>query len=142
RRRGAMAGFREHQYGAGDGLRLYYRAYGDPDSPALPVLCLSGLTRNSRDFHHLAGRLAAGRRVICPDYRGRGCSARDPDWRSYPPRVYVDDILHLVVAANLHRFIVFGGWMGGLLAMGLAAARPTGLAGVVLNDVGPEINVA
>lgn len=135
-----VTGYRERRFTAQDGLRLYYRDYGDARAPGTPVLCLPGLTRNSSDFHLLASRLAASRRVICPDYRGRGCSARDPDWRNYQPRTYIADILALIVAANLHRVLVVGSSLGGLLAMGLAVAQPASLAAVVLNDVGPDIN--
>ena len=64
--------YRERHLSAQDGLQLYYRDYGDPLSPRLPLLCLTGLTRNSEDFADLAAHFAATRRVICPDYRGRG----------------------------------------------------------------------
>jgi pimeloyl-ACP methyl ester carboxylesterase len=132
--------FAERTYSAQDGLRLYYRDYGDPLGPGTPLLCLTGLTRNSHDYHDLASRLSATRRVICPDYRGRGRSAYDPDWRNYQPRSYVGDILQLLAAANLHRVIVVGSSLGGLLAMGLAVIQPACLAGVILNDVGPDID--
>lgn len=135
-----MSVYVEKTYGAQDGLRLYYRDYGDPQSSGTPVLCLTGLTRNSHDYHKLATRLCTARRVICPDYRGRGRSAYDPDWRNYHPRTYVGDVLQLLVAANLHRVIVVGTSLGGLIAMALAVARPAALAGVVLNDVGPVID--
>lgn len=135
----ASAGFRERYYSAQDGLSLYFRDYGDALSDRTPVLCLTGLTRNSRDFHEVALRLAARRRVLAPDYRGRGRSARDPDWRNYEPRVYLNDILHLLAIAGVERVVALGTSLGGLLAMGLAALQPTALAGVVLNDVGPDI---
>ncbi len=135
-----MGGFGERVFHAQDDLPLYFRDYGDPLAAAVPVLCLPGLTRNSSDFHELAGRLSAGRRVLCPDYRGRGRSARDPDWRNYRPRTYLDDLRHLLALAGVHRVAVIGTSLGGLLAMGLAAAQPTALAGVVLNDIGPEID--
>jgi pimeloyl-ACP methyl ester carboxylesterase len=137
-----VTGYAERTYSAQDGLRLHYRDYGDTLSPDLPVLCLTGLTRNARDYHGIAVRLAETRRVVCPDYRGRGRSAYDPDWRNYHPRSYVGDILQLLVAADLHRVVVIGTSLGGLLAMGLAVARPTALAGVVLNDIGPVIDAA
>ncbi len=136
------SGYRERCFSAQDGLRLYYRDYGDPLVAATPLLCLTGLTRNSHDYDRLASRLAAGRRAICPDYRGRGRSAYDPDWRNYQPRNYVGDILQLLAAANLHRVVVIGTSLGGLLAMGLAVAQPASLAGVVLNDVGPVLHAA
>jgi pimeloyl-ACP methyl ester carboxylesterase len=133
------SGFRECIYRSQDDLPLYWRDYGDPASRRTPVLCLAGLTRNSKDFHVLARQLCSERRVLAPDYRGRGRSARDPDWRHYRPETYLADLLDLLTVAGVHRAIVVGTSMGGLLAMGLAALRPTVLAGVILNDVGPEI---
>ena len=77
---------RERTLTTSDNLRLYVQDWGDEDWPATPVLCLHGLVRNSRDFGPLARWLAdpgteRPRRVIVPDLRGRGRSARDPDWR-------------------------------------------------------------
>jgi len=124
---------------AQDGLQLYFRDYGDPMSPRLPVLCLSGLTRNSRDFELFATRVARERRVLSPDYRGRGRSAYDPDWRKYQGLTYVNDVLHLLAATGVERCIVVGTSLGGILAMGLCALRPTSVAGIVLNDIGPDV---
>jgi pimeloyl-ACP methyl ester carboxylesterase len=131
--------YRERHLTAQDGLRLYYRDYGDPRSRRLPVLCLTGLTRNSRDFAALAARLAPHRRVLCPDYRGRGRSDYDPDWRNYDPMTYLNDIGHLLVANDVHRVVVIGSSLGGLLGMGLAVLRPTSVAAIVVNDIGPDI---
>jgi pimeloyl-ACP methyl ester carboxylesterase len=133
-------GFRERTYTSQDGLRLYYRDYGDPLGTAVPVLCLAGLTRNCKDFHGLALRLSRSRRVVCPDYRGRGRSAYDPDWRRYQPRTYVDDVRHLLAVTNVHRVLVIGTSLGGILAAAMAVAVPSAVAGAVLNDVGPEID--
>jgi len=132
--------FVEKSYTSQDGLSLYYRDYPALQNSGVPVLCLAGLTRNSQDFHDLASRLSEHRRVICPDYRGRGKSQYDKDWRNYIPRTYVDDIRHLMVVSGLHRMVVIGTSMGGILASALAVATPSALAGAVLNDVGPDIN--
>lgn len=131
--------FRERRITSQDNLSLYLRDYGDPRSSATPVLCLTGLTRNSKDFRELAERLAGQRRVICPDYRGRGRSAYDPSWQNYTPTTYLNDVFQILSALNLHRVIVVGTSLGGLLAMGLGATMPSSLAGVVLNDIGPHI---
>lgn len=131
--------YRERHLSAQDGLQLYYRDYGDRLSPRLPLLCLTGLTRNSEDFADLAAHFAATRRVICPDYRGRGRSAHDPDWRNYDPMVYLGDIGHILMANDIHRVVVIGTSLGGLLAMGLAVLRPTSIAAVVTNDIGPDV---
>ncbi|MBM3567016.1 MAG: alpha/beta hydrolase, partial [Alphaproteobacteria bacterium] len=130
---------RERRFSSRDGLSLYYRDSGDPSSTRLPVLCLPGLTRNSQDFAAVAARLAAERRVICPDYRGRGQSDYDPDWRNYQPLTYVEDIRHLLAILGVERVVVIGTSMGGLLAAGMAAAMPRSVAAAVINDVGPEI---
>jgi pimeloyl-ACP methyl ester carboxylesterase len=135
----ANGGFAERAFRAQDDVPIYYRDYGDPFSPLPPVLCLSGLTRNSRDFAQLAARLAPTRRVLCMDYRGRGKSGYDPDWRNYRPEVYAGDVVHLLAAANLHHVVIVGTSLGGLVAMGLSVLRPTVLAGVVLNDIGPHV---
>ncbi len=134
-----MTEYRERRYLTEDGLWLYFRDYGDPLSTAIPVLCLPGLTRNSRDFHRVASRLAGERQVICPDYRGRGKSDHDPDPANYHPTVHVSDVRHLMTVAGLHRTVIIGTSFGGFLAMGLALAVPSTIAAVVLNDVGPEV---
>ncbi|MHA1107757.1 MAG: alpha/beta fold hydrolase [Alphaproteobacteria bacterium] len=134
--------YREEHFTAQDGLRLYFRDYGDGGTSALPVLCLPGLTRNSADFDGLARRLSSQRRVVCPDYRGRGRSDYDTDWRNYTPRTILNDVRHLLAVTGIHRVAVIGTSFGGLLGMGLAVAAPTALAGLVINDIGPDINVA
>ncbi len=131
--------YREREFSSRDGLRLYFRDYGDTRAVATPVLCLSGLTRNCKDFHGLATHLSARRRVLCPDYRGRGRSAYDRDWRRYHVRTYLEDIRHLLAVANVHRAVVIGTSLGGVLAMAMAAAMPSAVAGAVLNDIGPVV---
>ena len=131
--------WRDRVFSADDGLALYFRDYGDPSGLATPLLCLPGVTRSSKDFDELACRHASARRVVCPDYRGRGRSAYDPDWRNYRPETHVSDLLALMAVAGLDRVIVVGTSAGGILAMALAVARPAALAAVVLNDIGPEV---
>jgi pimeloyl-ACP methyl ester carboxylesterase len=133
--------FTEKFFSSRDGLQLYYRDYpGDPSKA--PVLCLHGLTRNSRDFAALAARLAPARRVIVPDQRGRGRSQYDPNWMNYHPATYVGDMWTLLRELSVERVIVIGTSLGGLMAMLMASMRPQMLAGVVLNDIGPELDAA
>jgi pimeloyl-ACP methyl ester carboxylesterase len=134
-----MAAYREGRYTAFDGLSLFYREYGDSSRTETAALCLPGLTRNSRDFDGLATRLAATRRVICPDYRGRGRSDYDSDPGNYIPSVYLDDLRQLLAVVGCHHIVAIGTSMGGLLAMGLGAMMPSVLKAVVLNDVGPDV---
>jgi pimeloyl-ACP methyl ester carboxylesterase len=132
--------YSEHRFRAQDGLELYYRDYGDRLATATPVLCLAGLTRNAADFHDLALHLCPTRRVIAFDLRGRGRSAYDPNPDNYTPGTYLSDIGHLLTVTSCHRVIVIGTSLGGIIAMALGAVRAPALAGVVINDIGPEID--
>jgi pimeloyl-ACP methyl ester carboxylesterase len=131
----------EHRYTSDDGLSLYYRDYGSADSRDT-VLCLPGLTRNSRDFHELALHLADRYRVVCADPRGRGMSDRDPDWRNYSVATYVSDINRLMDVAGVTRAIFLGTSMGGLISMTMAYQRPECVKAIILNDIGPEADPA
>jgi pimeloyl-ACP methyl ester carboxylesterase len=127
-----------------DGLRLYARHYAAPGSRRRPAVCLPGLTRNSRDFHDLASHLSdpsntAARSVWAVDYRGRGRSAHDPNAQNYSLQIELLDVLDLMTLAGLHDAAVIGTSRGGLLAMVMAAVRPTAIGAVVLNDIGPVI---
>lgn len=122
-----------------DGRRLFVRDEGPLAAGNTPVLCLPGLTRNGRDFEELARHLAKQRRVVRLDYRGRGNSERDPNWRNYRPAMTVADTLQTIAALDLHRILAVGTSFGGGLAMALAVAGPLTLAGAVLNDIAPDI---
>jgi len=132
--------FREQRWASADGLELFCRVYEPGVARALTVLCLPGLTRNSRDFETLAPHLAARYRVVCPDLRGRGLSARDPKWQNYHPGTYLADLQRLMQTLDLARVAIIGTSLGGLLAMMLGATAAERVAGIVLNDVGPEID--
>jgi len=132
----------EYWFESRDGLRLFSRVYAGPEGGAPTVLCLHGLMRNSRDFEALAPHLAQRYRVIVPDVRGRGLSARDPDPTHYQIPVYLQDLEPLLAGLGVERTAVIGTSMGGLIAMVLAASRPNLVTRIVLNDVGPEVNPA
>ena len=123
-----------------DNLSLYVRDYGDPLDARAPLFCLGGLTRNCKDFSSLAEQYSAdGRRVICPDYRGRGQSDYDTNWRNYDPRVYIRDIQDLLSALNIHHIVIVGTSLGGIIGMAISVAIPGALAAAVINDVGPKV---
>lgn len=127
-----------------DGLTLYARDHAPGPGPArLPVICLHGLTRNSRDFEEVAPRIAAlGRRTLSLDVRGRGGSDHDPNPLNYNPAVYAGDVAALMAQAGIARAVFIGTSMGGLITLTLSALRPDLVAGAVLNDIGPEVGAA
>ncbi len=116
--------FRERSVSARDGAALYVRDYGDGLSPRVPLVCLPGFTRDSRDFHALALRHASSRRVVCPDLRGRGRSPRDANPAPYAPAALLEDVLDMLDALGLQRAIVLGASFGGFLAMSSAPLGP------------------
>ena len=135
------AQYEDRFWTSGDGLNLHYRNYPGPDGgDKLPVLCMHGLTRNSRDFAGLAEDLGRARRVIVPEMRGRGQSDYAPDSDTYSPVTYVADVEKLLAEQGITRFIVIGTSMGGLMTMLMAHAAPGRMAAVVMNDIGPEVD--
>ncbi len=130
--------FSERSWQSPDGLELYFRDYaGDK----LPVLCLHGLTRNSRDFEGLAPFVAGkGHRVIVPDMRGRGQSAYADDSATYAVPTYIVDVMALLEQEGVDRFVSIGTSMGGLMTMLIAQVAPQRLAGALINDIGPVVD--
>ena len=120
-----------------DGLTLAYQDEGT----GLPVLCLAGLTRNGGDFTFVAPHLKHVR-LIRLDSRGRGQSAYDPDWKNYNLLVELRDAVELLDHLGLEKVAILGTSRGGILAMMMAALHKDRLSGVVLNDIGPELDQA
>jgi len=136
--------------------RVAYTEWGNPDGQHL-VVCVHGLTRNSRDFDELAESLAdRGCRVACMDVVGRG----DSDWlankQDYGFSQYVSDAAALLArltappkrvsllrrlqgASEGPRIDWVGTSMGGLIGMMLAAKADSPIRRLVLNDVGPLV---
>jgi pimeloyl-ACP methyl ester carboxylesterase len=125
-----------------DGLRLHYRDHVGGADGRPPILCLPGLTRNARDFERLAERLAPDWRVIAVEFRGRGESAYSKNPTSYTPLIYVLDVQALIRDLGLTGFVAIGTSLGGLVTMLMAEGERERIRGVVLNDVGPELNPA
>lgn len=139
------AQFRDAFCQSADGLKLHAKVIGPDNSSALPVLCLPGLTRTADDFDDIARAIAtdpaAPRKVIAVDYRGRGLSDYDPDPAKYAVPVELGDVLAIAASLGVSRAILLGTSRGGLISMAMAAAQPKLLAGVILNDIGPALEI-
>ena len=135
------ASFEDRHYNVADGLRLHYRDYPG-DAAKLPVLCLHGLTRNARDWSEFAERYSPARRIIALEFRGRGSSDYDPQPARYNPLTYARDILALLDQLGIEQAIFVGTSLGGLVTMTVAAMAPQRIAASILNDIGPDVDVA
>lgn len=127
-------------YQSSDGLLLAARDYSGPSAPVGTVLCLHGLTRNGQDFADVAQRLLPDWRVLAPDQRGRGRSAYDPNPANYNPLTQTADMWTLLDTLGIERVVIVGTSMGALMAVLMASQQPHRIAGLVLNDAGPEID--
>ncbi|MGB5863447.1 MAG: alpha/beta hydrolase [Sulfitobacter sp.] len=121
-------------FNTSDGLSLYYTDEGT----GLPILCLAGLTRTTADFDYVTPHLR-DHRLIKLDYRGRGQSDFDVNWKNYSLPVECRDVTELLDHLGLDKVAILGTSRGGLNAMGLAMGAKHKLLGVALNDVGPVI---
>lgn len=122
-----------HYFTADDGAKIAYRDEG----AGFPVLALSGLTRSGTDFDYLAPFLP-NHRLIRMDYRGRGGS----DWtgaESYTVPREAADAVQLLDHLGVERAAILGTSRGGMVGMFLAATAKPRVAGLCLNDVGPEL---
>lgn len=118
-----------------DGLTLAYRDEGQ----GMPVLCLSGVTRNSTDFNYMAPH-TKGLRLIRLDMRGRGKSDFDPDFNNYNLVREARDVVEFLDHQNLPKVAIIGTSRGGLISMHLAKTHHHRLLGVMLNDIGPVLD--
>lgn len=123
-------------------VRHYSPAHDENAQSRLPIICLHGLARNSHDFDTLARTLSNDRRdVFVPDYRGRGRSDYAQDWQTYTLKHELDDLLLILEALKISRAIFIGTSRGGLLTMLLSSLYPQMIAGAVLNDIGPVMEL-
>lgn len=132
--------FQPFHFTADDGIRLHGRIYGEGNGGSRPVVCLAGLSRNSRDFGQIAGLLAKrGRRVVTLDYRGRGLSSWDPIPANYNLLREAQDVLGAAAHLGLVEADFIGTSRGGLILHFLPAMAPGLVRSAILNDVGPVI---
>lgn len=123
---------------AWDRLALHVREWNGGNRLP-PILCLPGLVRTGADFESLVPELGRDRRIVALDYPGRGDSGRCRDVSRYAPEACLRDVMDVCAALHIHHAVIIGTSFGGLLAMGLAAARPSLIRAAVLNDIGPDI---
>ncbi len=136
----AAQGYISRYFTSAEGLKLHYREYQGPANAPLTVICVPGLTRNARDFEALAPHLAAKYHVWVLELRGRGLSAYADDPMTYVPATYVRDVIALFQQTGLKHAAFVGTSLGGIVSTLFAAVMPAKVLGVVINDIGPELN--
>jgi pimeloyl-ACP methyl ester carboxylesterase len=119
-----------------NGLRIHYLDWGDAGAP--PVVCVHGYTSSAQAFNAPARHLQDRMHLIAPDVRGHGESAWSPAGE-YQYCDQASDLAGLVDQLGLGRFILIGTSMGGIIAMAYAGEHADRLRGLVINDIGPDV---
>ena len=100
-----------------DGVQLAFREIGD----GRPLLLFHGFTTTAEQTWIIPGYAAMlagqGFRVIMPDLRGHGKSARPHDAASYPPDVLTDDALSLIDFLHIADYDLGGYSLGARVVM-------------------------
>ena len=123
-------------------VRVAYADWGPIDAERT-VVCVHGMSRNSRDFDVLARRFAErGVRVVAPDLPGRGRS----EWIEYPEDyatpLYLSALSALIARLGAREVDWVGNSLGGHIGMELAALPGTPIRRLVLNDFGARVAAA
>jgi pimeloyl-ACP methyl ester carboxylesterase len=119
-----------------NGLAIHYLDWGNAGAP--PVVCVHGYTSSAQSFNAPARRFRDRVHLMAPDVRGHGESAWSPT-ESYQYRDQAGDLAAVVDRLELARFTLIGTSMGGIIAMAYAEAHAARLQGLVLNDIGPDV---
>jgi pimeloyl-ACP methyl ester carboxylesterase len=119
---------------------MRYSEWGAADNPRV-LVCVHGLTLVGDTFAHLAEALSDGYRVVCPDVVGRGRSDWLPDPMLYGLPQYSFDLTSLIARLNVDGVDLLGTSMGGLIGMTLAGQPNAPIGRLILNDIGPRMEV-
>jgi pimeloyl-ACP methyl ester carboxylesterase len=108
-------------------------------SEGVPLLLLHGFGNEAHIWDDFAPSVAPYYRTLALDHRGHGDSAWDPEG-SYDYEKLADDVEAVTAALAIERFVLVGHSLGGRVSTFFAGRHPERLAGLVLVDIGPEID--
>lgn len=105
----------------------------------VPLLLLHGFGNEAHIWDDFAPVVAPHYRTAAMDHRGHGDSGWDPESR-YDPDSMVADVEAVTEGLGMERLVVIGHSLGGRIATLFAGRHPGRIAGLVLVDVGPEVD--
>ncbi|MCH2169339.1 alpha/beta hydrolase [Myxococcota bacterium] len=121
---------------AAHGLELHLLEWS---TEGVPMLLLHGFGNEAHLWDDFAPKVAPHYRVLALDQRGHGDSDHDPESR-YDVHSMVEDVEALTRALDIDRLVIIGFSMGGRVATLFAGRHPERMAGLVIVDIGPEVD--
>ena len=115
------------------GHRTWYRAVGDLDSDAVPLLTLHGGPGSTHNYFAPLERLSDERPVVFYDQIGCGNSDRPTDVE-WSVAVFRDEVVAVREQLGLERIHLLGTSWGGMLAQEHVLAGARGIVGLVLSS--------
>ena len=119
-----------------NGLSIHYR---DTGGDAFPLVLAHGFTGNGRNWALTAPALREKFRLISPDHRGHGLSARPTAREDYDLDLLADDLYQLLLSIGIGSCYLAGHSMGGMVAQLLTLAHPDIVRALVLVDTAAEL---
>ena len=118
----------------GDGIKIQLAVW---EGKGKQILCIHGITANSRFWDCLASALAPHHRVIAMDLRGRGLSDKPPT--GYSIEYHCKDILALMNDRGLERPVLMGHSLGAFISLVFSAKYPQRVDRLILVDGGGKL---
>jgi len=125
-----------HRISGAHGLELHVLEWS---AQGVPLVLLHGHGNEAHLWDDFVPAIAEHYRVLAIDQRGHGDSDWDPEAR-YDSDSMADDLEAVLDAFEIDRFVLIGFSMGGRVSMAFAGRHPERLAGLVLVDIGPEVD--
>ncbi len=122
---------------ASDGLSLHALEWS---REGVPMILIHGFGNEAHIWDDFAPQVAGHYRVIALDLRGHGDSDWDPESRYDYPH-HVADLEAVVNALGIERMVLVAHSLGGRVSMLYAGRHPEQLAGLVIVDSAPELDV-
>ena len=119
----------------GDGLKIQLAVW---EGKGKQILCIHGITANSRFWDCLASALAPHHRVMAMDLRGRGLS--DKPSTGYSIKHHCKDILALMNDQDLKRPVLMGHSLGAFISLVFTAKYPQRVDRLILVDGGGKLS--
>jgi pimeloyl-ACP methyl ester carboxylesterase len=105
----------------------------------VPMLLLHGFGNEAHIWDDFAPIVAPYYRTIAMDHRGHGQSDWDPEG-NYDVESLADDVEAVTTALGIERLVLVAHSLGGRVGSVFAGRHPERIAGLVLVDIGPEVD--